>query len=157
MNDRTYRSYTYIAEGQAMSICWWGFSSTSRSRDVIPNDVKGETIHPERRLAPCFNTRPRCILMLGVSSPSSSLTLIYLPFPSTTLRDLRRSIALENYSTKGASGGFATESRDTDCTILENRMSDNATHSDVTVDNLEISLRTARPRRWTGKVRDRRL
>lgn len=141
-----------------MSICW--FSSTSRFRDVIPNDVKGETIPLERRLAPCFNTRPRCILMPGVSRILAlffAYTPIYLLFPSTTLRDLRRSIAPENYSTEGAPGalpsGLVTP-------IARSRWigwAINATHADVTVDNLEIFVRAAQSRHWSGKERDRRL
>lgn len=124
-----------------MSICWWGFSSTSRFHDVIPNDVKGETIHPERRLAPCFNTRPRCILMLGVSRILALFfaysELLALPFNNTSrLASIHRTGKL--FHGRGI-WGFATESRDTDCTILANQMSDNSTHSDVTVDNLELS------------------
>lgn len=56
-----------------------------------------------------------------------------------------RSIALENYSIEGPLGGsfaigFLVAPR---CEIPANRMSGNATHVDVTVDNLEIPVRGA--------------
>lgn len=92
----------------------------------------------------------------GLSSAAlPRLTSIYLPFPSTTLGDLRRSIALENYSTERTprpeEASPPPESRGTDCTTPANRMSDNATHVDVTADNLEISVRVAQARALARK------
>lgn len=67
--------------------------------------------------------------------------LLALPFNNTSrLASIHRTGKLFH---GGGIWGFATESRDTDCTILANRMSDNAIRSDVIVDNLEISIRTA--------------
>lgn len=122
-----------------MSICWWGFSSTSRFRDVIPNDVKGETIHPERRLPASIRDRDAFWCQGSLVSPLffAYSDLLALPFNNTSrLASIHRTGKL--FHGGDTPPGFATESRDTDCTMPANRMSDNATHSDVTVDNLEF-------------------
>jgi len=121
---------TYTAGGYATPICWWGFSSTSRFRDVVPADVKGETIHPERRLLLwAMVPNPRCRLVPGslVSSPSSSLASILLALPindTSRLASIHRTGKLFH---RGGARSLVAESRGTDCAIPANRMSDNAT------------------------------
>jgi len=131
-----------------MSICWWGFSSTSRFHDVIPNDVKGETLHPKEGGWFPASIRPRCILMSEVSP--SLLRLLESTCPSlqqhfaTCVDPSHRKIIPRRGYHPGLYHRVSWHR------LHENRISDNVTHADVTVNNLAFGA--AQLRHWPGKV-----